>query len=112
AGVSMFRQAQHDTRCCGLIREFAYLPICGFADLLIRLCACPPTGGFNGLSVYWLICDYCQKLSSFQSLGNPISFSCANGQVSMSVFNLSLKVLFGLIMSKIYFIQHSEAYIL
>ena len=26
----MFRQAQHDTRCCGLI----------------RLCACPPTGGF------------------------------------------------------------------
>src|SRR5690606_8423655 len=76
---SMFRQAQHDTRCCGLIRTFA---------------------------------DYCQKLSFFQSLGNPISFSCANGQDSISVFNLSLKVLFGLIMSKIYFIQHSAAYIL
>src|SRR5690606_15319903 len=90
---SMFRQAQHDTRCCGLIRLFAHSPM--------------------RLSAPWrLFADYCQKLSFFQSLGNPISFSCANGQVSMSVFNLSLKVLFGLIMSKIYFIQHSEAYIL
>src|SRR5690606_28250336 len=98
---SMFRQAQHDTRCCGLIRTFA--------DSLIRLFAHSPMR----LSAPWrLFADYCQKLSFFQSLGNPISFSCANGQDSISVFNLSLKVLLGLIMSKIYFIQHSAAYIL
>jgi len=33
----MFRQVQHDTRCCGLIRAFADSLICSFAYAPVRL---------------------------------------------------------------------------